>query len=462
MNSMISQSKKRRTGTLSESLFAIGLSLICLMCSLYISPAYAAAPEQVTLTVRQDFDSAGLTAPLGETFTYWLIPTVASNPMPAGSSADHYVFSITGSDTADIGPLTFPAPGKYVYKLSCINSAADEYHYDRQVYTIEINVYSDDDAIIIIKNDKGDKVAEMLFEHKYGPGLRDPDVMVDPPVQKTVTGNPATDVIFTFTLTPEHPSYPMPADSVGGVKTLQIVGSGSKDFGTWSYTEEGTYRYTVREVNTSIPGYTYDTEVYTITDNVNLVDSFLVVTRTVTNSLGAVTTAYPFTNRYAPTGNQTVTIAGSKTWENGSLDPRQHPKSITVVLNANGVKVTQKQISASDNWSWSFTMDRFDAQGNEIVYSIDELNVPTNYTKTINGYNITNTYIEPRPTTPTSPAGPKTGDDSKAALFGLLFNAAGIVAVLCIWFLIAGKRRKRDTEEKCDRGESEIRSRGSF
>lgn len=64
---------------------------------------------------------------------------------------------------------------------------------------------------------------------------------------------------------------------------MTIVGSGSEDFGTWSYTEAGVYYYSISEVNVGEDGYAYDTGVYTITDSVKDVAGRLELTRTVTS-----------------------------------------------------------------------------------------------------------------------------------------------------------------------------------
>ncbi|MCL2546609.1 MAG: Cna B-type domain-containing protein [Oscillospiraceae bacterium] len=88
---------------------------------------------------------------------------------------------------------------------------------------------------------------------------------------------------------------------------------------------------------------------------------------------------------------ETVVIQGAKTWEHGSLSPRYHPNSITIVIRADGQIVLQRVITSSDHWSWAFMLDKYDADGNEIVYMIEELPVP-GYTTTINGFDITNTF----------------------------------------------------------------------
>ena len=91
------------------------------------------------------------------------------------------------------------------------------------------------------------------------------------------------------------------------------------------------------------------------------------------------------TNSYEP---EKTSISGRKTWVDLSSSTR--PESITVNLLADGTKVTDKTVKASDKWAWSFTgLDKYKA-GKEIVYSIEEITVPR-YTAVVDGYNITNT-----------------------------------------------------------------------
>ena len=71
--------------------------------------------------------------------------------------------------------------------------------------------------------------------------------------------------------------------------------------------------------------------------------------------------------------SQTVDINGTKTW------------------NDEG----NKEISEADGWKYSFTgLAKYDVNGNEIKYTVDESEVEK-YTKQVNGYDIINTYTPP-------------------------------------------------------------------
>ncbi|MDR0841500.1 MAG: hypothetical protein LBN26_09010, partial [Christensenellaceae bacterium] len=161
----------------------------------------------------------------------------------------------------------------------------------------------------------GGKTADLRFTHSFAPLPSDPLLMVDPPVQKTVSGEPPENSEFTFQLKAGNPLNPMPAGSVNDIKTITITGAGQADFGVWAYTKEGTYYYTVSEVNGKVSGYTYDTTVYTFTDTVKAVDGQLAVTRVITNGAGKpITNFLTFINTYkAPSSGDGGTGTGTGT-----------------------------------------------------------------------------------------------------------------------------------------------------
>ena len=256
--------------------------------------AYAAA-NPVKIPVNQTFNRSD-----DISFTYILKSLATGNPMPVGSTAEGYLFTIAGTDSVDLGPLSYSEPGLYRYELfQVIGTEQPGYTYDKQVYTIEVYVDENLAVGVIARNEDGDKVGKIEFENRFDALPSDPALMVDPPVRKTVSGNPSYDSTFTFVLAAQDPSFPMPEGSINGKKTLYIVGSGEGEFGTWSYYAAGTYRYTVYEADTGISGYTYDTAVYTITDTVTEENGQLVLSRIVTNNRNESVTTMDFTNRYS-------------------------------------------------------------------------------------------------------------------------------------------------------------------
>jgi pilin isopeptide linkage protein len=80
-------------------------------------------------------------------------------------------------------------------------------------------------------------------------------------VESQLTGDTAAeDAAFTFTMTAEDKAAPMPSSD-----TVTITGAGTAEFGPITYDEVGEYKYTIRERDDQLPGYTYDTTVYHVT-----------------------------------------------------------------------------------------------------------------------------------------------------------------------------------------------------
>lgn len=85
-----------------------------------------------------------------------------------------------------------------------------------------------------------------------------------------------------------------------------------------------------------------------------------------------------------------VQVAGEKTWVGD--DEENRPELITVKLNANGEKVKDQKVTGPE-WTFIFAgLDKYDKNGEEIVYTIDEVAVD-GYETSIDGYNITNTFV---------------------------------------------------------------------
>ena len=284
-----------------------------------------AADTPVELTVRQIWSASSPTANNDDTFTYRLKPLKADNPMPPGSTAEGYAFTIAGNRTVSVGPLNFGRADTYRYEIyQVIGAKKPNYKYDTRVYTVEIHVNASLSATKIVTNGSGEKENEILFENSYSVLATDPKLMVDPPVMKTVSGNPSQNSVFEFKLTAQNASQPMPPGSVGGVKTIWIVGSGAGEFGVWSYDRAGIYYYTVSETDRGSDGYTYDKAVYTITDTVTNENGQRALSRVVTNKLNKAVTSMIFNNTYsAGSGGGGGTNVTPKPTE----DPKEPPKS---------------------------------------------------------------------------------------------------------------------------------------
>lgn len=98
-------------------------------------------------------------------------------------------------------------------------------------------------------------------------------------------------------------------------------------------------------------------------------------------------------NHYAPAPrpDEPIDIPVTKIWADDNNKDGNRPASITVILFANGVQKDQMEITAPA-WTGTFTgLPQVDEDGNEIVYTVNELPVEW-YVTSVNGYTITNTY----------------------------------------------------------------------
>ena len=78
---------------------------------------------------------------------------------------------------------------------------------------------------------------------------------------------------------------------------------------------------------------------------------------------------------------ETISIPVIKTWDEYDGDDSKRPTSIKINLLANGEKVGEPLVlTADDDWKGAFdNMDKFDAEGNEITYTVEEEKVDYYY-----------------------------------------------------------------------------------
>ena len=103
---------------------------------------------------------------------------------------------------------------------------------------------------------------------------------------------------------------------------------------------------------------------------------------------GDVTAGYVVTNTHV---SETVTVAGSKTWDDNDDAEGARPASITIRLSANGTEVASRNVTAADDWAWSFADLPACKNGNRIQYTIAEDTV-SDYSSHVEGYDVVNTY----------------------------------------------------------------------
>ncbi len=214
-----------------------------------------------------------------------------------------------------------------------------------------------------------------------------------PAIVKAVEGDAPPEEHFTFCMTAQDDA-PMPEGVNDRFLTLQIAGSGEVQLGSISYTETGVYRYTVTETAGRAPGWIYDSAVYNIIVTV-VEENGVLRAETVITKDGKPADSLEFVNRYdseLPTQDMTV-VEGKKIWRHGNNPEENRPDSIVVIVYGDGEVVQQQLVTASDGWQYRFELPKYNAEGREIVYTVDEADV-AHYEKTIDGYDLINTYQE--------------------------------------------------------------------
>ena len=264
-------------------------------------------------------------------------------------------------------------------------------------------------------------------------------------VEKQIIGNlqPSVSTNFHFILT-GHDNAPMPiGSSTDNVSSLFILGARTGSFGTIAFTNPGEFVYTIHEVNTGTGSYIFDEFIYTLTIVVEEDDTgaLIIISETLTRD-GEDATRIIFVNEYTGTHSGTVTITGQKHWNHGSNPEASQPGYVVFMLYADGVRFISFRVDALTDWWYSFELPRYNQDGTEIVWTVDEEYIP-NYNKAISGLSITNTHIsvtDPnwRPPGGNRPPGnnnvPGTGDNSRQWFwFGLgIISITGLAVLIII------------------------------
>ena len=197
-----------------------------------------------------------------------------------------------------------------------------------------------------------------------------------PNYTKGISGTAATGFTVTNTITGKV-SVPVTKVWVGpqasSAKVTLLADGVEKDSVTLNAANGWAHTFT------NLDKYNNGTEiVYTVTEE-SIANYDSVVT-------GDAATGFKVTN----TNTEKTSVDVTKTWVGTPA------ASVTIKLFADGIEKETVTLTAADNWTHTFTnLDKYAADGHEIVYTVDETPV-TNYIKAIsgdaaNGFTITNT-----------------------------------------------------------------------
>lgn len=239
-----------------------------------------------------------------DVFTFTLTRDDSSYPMPEGTEGDTASTTIYLNGTSSFGQFKFTKEGTYTYTVRELTGSQTNVRYDKTYYKLKYVVSRNEDGKLELKrfytkiNPDG-TTQEITVAESWETGIRfvnhysneDPEPAKHAPsVTKIVEGGyprnivPDTDTpgmaatslgstraatenedhTFTFTLKRTDPSYPMPENSDGDTKQTKILLHGTASFGEITFTEAGTYTYTIYE-EMGTQGIRYDQSVYTLT-----------------------------------------------------------------------------------------------------------------------------------------------------------------------------------------------------
>ena len=145
------------------------------------------------------------------------------------------------------------------------------------------------------------------------------------------------------------------------------------------------------------------------------------------------------TNSHTP---KDITITVTKEWKDENDKDGLRPRSVSVQLYANGEPYGDPvKLSEKNGWTYTWKNLPKNLNGKKVTYTVDEVTVPTGYTKKISGsakkgFTITNTHkVEPTP-----PPTPPTGDNTIHPVFWGTLAMISLLAMALLTFF----RKKED------------------
>lgn len=146
-----------------------------------VSPAYSAhaAPEPISVQLEVEAILTGDIPSSPESFSF-VLNAVSHDPMPETNT-----ITISGSGKGSFPPITYSEPGTYLYTLRQCPGGTDGYTYDETVYTVTVQVTTDDTgelklSVYVYEKDHDGKAEKIVFSNHFSyssaadPGENDP------------------------------------------------------------------------------------------------------------------------------------------------------------------------------------------------------------------------------------------------------------------------------------------------
>ena len=300
-----------------------------------------------------------------------------------------------------------------------------------------VNIAKPHTVKVTVKDDgKGNLTAvpdgDLNFVNTYSPAAVDFSVTPSVSVTKRLDGRDLQENEFTFEL----------VEGNQVVATAKNKADGTVVFGTQNYTKPGTHVYTIREAKGNAAGVTYDTEVYTVTVNVEDNGKGQLVASTE----GASKIVFNNTYTAAPAK---VDLTATKVLNGADLSDGQFTFELLnngdvmdrATNDAEG-NVAFRELTLKQAGTYTFTMREVagdvegmtydDAEHTIKVSVVDNGNGQLEATVEGNNPTFTNSYTAPaaKPNEPEQPAKqlPQTGDTNNATL-PIVFAVAAVVCI---------------------------------
>ena len=242
----------------------------------------------------------------------------------------------------EFSPITYDKAGTYIYTVTEDNGSLGGVAYDTAVYTVTVTVTDDLQghlsAAASYQKD-GQNATGIQFTNTYTAKPVTIGGTTSTPLDgsKTLDGRNLNAGEFEFALAPVTDNAPMPSEAV-----VKNVAGGMFSFGEITYTEAGTYTYTVVENNNDLGGVTYDNTVYTVTVTVTDDGNGNLIAAVAYSKDNQLVEHMVFHNQYTAAGTQ-VTIHANK-----ALDGRDMKAGeFTFLLTDQSGKVVGKAVNTA-------------------------------------------------------------------------------------------------------------------
>lgn len=284
-----------------------------------IANTYAVAPTTAAISVQKQLTGRDWMS--GDAFTFALAAENGA-PLPAATTV-----TATSADAVSFGAITYAKPGAYHYTVTEQAGGIPGVSYSAHAQHVTVLVTDNAAGKLEAKAVYGTDAQAAVFENTYTPEA----VTATFSFTKVLKNADIKDGVFNFELAAKD-GAPLPA-STNAVNDAQ----GMVTFGSITYTQPGTYAYTVKEtVDASLP-YAYDTTEKTVT--VTVTDN------PATGKLEAAV-SYPagttFTNTYKAASGETVIEAAKLV--NGQAPEASGLFSFTITAQDGGALPAQTTV----------------------------------------------------------------------------------------------------------------------